>query len=128
MNAEIIKEKIDQICDEIKSKNVTIGRLDEELKRTKIEPSDEKKWVGILNCGEIRNLRKTAHCITGKIGTLHDDVVKLNIEITSKNEEVEKKQRTIIYITKLGIKQAQKIVYLIHEQNKKDQSNKIAVF
>jgi len=130
-DAEITKEKIDQLCDEIKSKDGTIGKLNEELKRTRLESLEEKERVDILNCEEIRNLKKTAHDLTIKTGILDDDVVKLNSEIISKNEELEKKQKTIISMTKLRIDQAQKLVsiYLkVSSMNriKKDQSNKIA--
>jgi len=129
-DAEITKEKIDQFCDEIKSK-AAIGKLNEELKRTRLESLKEKEQVDILNCEEIRKLEKTAHDLTTKTGILHDDVVKLNSEITSKNEELEKKQRTIISMTKSGIDQAQMLVSTqlkVASMNriKKDQSNKIA--
>jgi len=133
-DTEITKEEIEQLCDAIKNKDVKIKNLNEELKRKRQESLGalkEKERIEIMNCSETNTLKKTIHDVTRKVDMLHLDVVKLNSDVTSKDEEIKYKQSAIMSMTKLRIDQVQKL-HSLHLQvlsinkTKKDYSNKVA--
>jgi len=136
-DAKVMSKEIEQLNIEMKRKDVAVGRLNEELTRTKKEATaalEEEKKVEVLKCKEISLLQSTMNDLNRKTDSLDDEVVKLKAEIVSKDIELKDAQSTIISMTNSRIEREEnlrslhlqaQLLFSSIDKSRKDHWNKV---